>query len=153
MASDLARCPKTIVEAIIEQLDLSDICNLRQSCKCLAIKSSFYQFKPFFRSKRLDMTVNPLQEFADHAKAGLSSFVQNLCLTGIADKSGVEKRGKKSDTMEETKRLTRAFNGLAKHNRNESLTSLTLRLDVIGDSNEGLLSVDARGQKMSQITC
>ncbi|KAI8670596.1 hypothetical protein NCS57_00531400 [Fusarium keratoplasticum] len=153
MPLDLESCPEFVIECFVNLLGLGDICNLRLSCKSLALKSSQYHFKTFFRSKHVDVTADALRIFAQGIQAGgLRSLVQELYLTGIANES--EKRRKprtpSDGQKEETRRrqeinlLSQAFNGLAKYSKNGSLPSLTLRVAIARNDKETVSPADAR---------
>ncbi|KAH8662730.1 F-box domain protein [Ilyonectria robusta] len=153
MSFGLESCPDLVVECIVNLLDLDDICNLRLSCKSLAVKSSHYRFKTFFRSKHVDVTADALRTFAQGTQAGgLRSLVQELYLIGIANETRNQKkpRTRNDSRNEEIRRareinlLSQAFNGLAKYSKNGSLPSLTLRVAIVRNDKERILPVDAR---------
>ncbi|EXL39579.1 hypothetical protein FOCG_17818 [Fusarium oxysporum f. sp. radicis-lycopersici 26381] len=70
MPLGLESCPEPVVECIAQLLDLDDIRNLRLSCKSLALESSQYHFRTFFRSKHVNVTVDALRTFSEGIQAG-----------------------------------------------------------------------------------
>lgn len=151
MASSLQSLPACVVESIIDQLDLDDICSLRLSCKSLGAGSASYRFRTFFQTKHVDVAIDSLRVFAEAAEAGgLSSLVQNIYLVGIADVASVRKQTNDNDPREEEARLlTEAFDGLAKH-RDGPLPSLTLRVAVICDGDR-ILPADTKPRSTKSI--
>jgi hypothetical protein len=151
MPLGLERCPEPIVECIVQLLDLDDIRNLRITCKSLALKSSQYHFRTFFRSKHVNVTVDALRTFAEGIDAGgLRCLIQYLYLVGINKECEGRKPGRQSDWQkEETQRtqevnlLSQAFNGLAKYSKNGSLRLLTLRVAIVRNGEETTLPAES----------
>ncbi|KAH7169854.1 uncharacterized protein B0J16DRAFT_312542 [Fusarium flagelliforme] len=151
MPLDLESCPETVVECFVQLLDLDDICNLRLSCKSLALKSSQYRFRTFFRSKHINVTVDALRTFAQGTQAGgLRSLIQELYLEGIAKEYENRKPWRQKDWQkeeisrtQEVNLLSQAFNGLVKYSKNRSLRLLTLRVAIVRNSEETILPADA----------
>ncbi|QKD63142.1 uncharacterized protein FOBCDRAFT_254811 [Fusarium oxysporum Fo47] len=151
MPLGLESCPEPVVECIVQLLDLDDICNLRLTCKSLALRSSQYRFRTFFRSKHIKLMVDALRTFAEGIQAGgLQSLIQHLYLVGIVDECGSRKPGRQNYWQnEETRRtqevnlLSQAFNGLAKYSKNGSPRLLTLRVAIVRNGEETTLPADS----------
>ncbi|KNB04840.1 hypothetical protein FOXG_22375 [Fusarium oxysporum f. sp. lycopersici 4287] len=150
MPLGLESCPEPVVECIVQLLDLDDIRNLRLTCKPLALKSSEYRFRAFFRSKHIHVTVDALRTFAEGTQAGgLRSLIQHLYLVGIVECKIGEPRRQSDWQKEEMRRthevnlLSQAFNGLAKHSKNGGLQSLTLRVAIVRNGGETTLPLDS----------
>lgn len=87
MLSLLEDCPLEVIELMVRELGLKDICSLRESSRTLAIKirEGLY-FKTYFRSKHVDMTQQGLQAFVDQTQpARLGCLVQDLVLIGVVN--------------------------------------------------------------------
>ncbi|KAJ9419091.1 hypothetical protein QL093DRAFT_2353941 [Fusarium oxysporum] len=150
MPLGLESCPEPVVECIAQLLDFDDIRNLRLTCKSLALKSSQYRFRTFFRSKHVNVTVDALRTFAEGIQAGgLRCLIQYLYLVGIVKECESRKPRKENYWQkEETRRmqvnlLSQAFNGLAKYSKNGSLRLLTLRVAIVRNGEEMTLRADS----------
>ncbi|EMT74302.1 hypothetical protein NOF04DRAFT_11421 [Fusarium oxysporum II5] len=151
MPLGLESCPEPVVECIVQLLDLDDICNLRLTCKSLALGSSHYRFRTFFRSKHIKLMVDALRTFAEGIQdGGLQSLIQHLYLVGIVDECESRKPGRQNYWQnEETRRtqevnlLSQAFNGLAKYSKNGSPRLLTLRVAIVRNGEETTLPADS----------
>ncbi|KAH7191332.1 hypothetical protein DER44DRAFT_850469 [Fusarium oxysporum] len=147
MPLGLESCPEPVVECIAQLLDLDDIRNLRLSCKSLALKSSQYHFRTFFRSKHVNVTVDALRIFSEGIQAGgLRCLIQYLYLVGIVKECESRKSGRHNDWQKEETRktheanlLSQAFNGLAKCSKDGSLRLLTLRVAIVRNGEETAL--------------
>ncbi|KAJ4118814.1 hypothetical protein NW765_007999 [Fusarium oxysporum] len=151
MPLGLESCPEPVVECIVQLLDLDDICNLRLTCKSLALRSSHYRFRTFFRSKHIKLMVEALRTFAEGIQSGgLQSLIQHLYLVGIVDECESPKPERQNYWQnEETRRtqevniLSQAFNGLAKYSKNGSPRLLTLRVAIVRNGEETTLPADS----------
>jgi hypothetical protein len=63
MTPVLEDLPTELFEGIVQQLDLSDIYNLRLSSRLLASKATQHHFKSFFRKKRVNLDERSLTTF------------------------------------------------------------------------------------------
>jgi hypothetical protein len=70
MSPRLEDFPNEIIEAIAVKLDLNDIRSLRQSCRSLVSKTTQDCYKLFYRSKRVDITLQTLRAFVDATQSG-----------------------------------------------------------------------------------
>lgn len=151
MPLGLESCPEPVVECIVQLLDLDDICNLRLTCKSLALRSSHYRFRTFFRSKHIKLMVEALRTFAEGIQSGgLQSLIQHLYLVGIVDECESPKperqnywQNEETWRTQEVNILSQAFNGLAKYSKNGSPRLLTLRVAIVRNGEETTLPADS----------
>jgi hypothetical protein len=86
MSPCLQNCPNEVVETIVVLLDLEDVCNLRHTCRALAVKCTQGHFRSFFISKHVDITGSDLREFVDVTQRGGSGCqIQHLVLVGVVN--------------------------------------------------------------------
>lgn len=86
MTQSLPDLPVEVVEAVVCNLVLDDIRNLRHVSAVLAAKASQGSFKMYFRTKHVDLTKQSLENFVEITKQGsLGSIVEDVVLVGIVN--------------------------------------------------------------------
>ena len=148
MPSSLESCPDNLIESIVELLNLDDIRNLRLTSKTLARKSSQYHLKKYFRTKHIDLTLNDLRRLvlglqARELRSLVTNFT-NLHLTGIVYETDTTFNGGNTPDINA---LTEAFDELASHCQDGTLSSLTLRVVVIKKDGERITPVKFDGNR------
>ncbi|KAM5469139.1 hypothetical protein MauCBS54593_004491 [Microsporum audouinii] len=152
MNSTLAACPLDIVERIVAYLGLEDIRNLRRTSKAVSIKSSQGRFRRACRMKQLDLTAELLQAFTKTIESR-SNQLRHLCLVGLARKPNLHgdagEAGKRQGRLAD--HLAELFNEIAKHNDNNHLELLTLR--VINVYKDGSRHLPSEGGNQMEMPC
>lgn len=139
MGSLIENCPTDIIGEIINLLEPDAICNLRLSCKTLAIKSSsLYSVKALFRLKNVELTEQALLVCAARTQAGgLCCLLEELtlmCFAGSNDAprptplGGVQLWRKHKEYL-----LSQSFIALKRNGPTGRLASLSLRVEVPPD--------------------
>lgn len=98
MAPTLDDLPNELFESVVQQLDLSDICNLRSGSRQLGSKSTQTHFKSFFRRKRVELNQHALTKFMQATEVSkLCSRVEHLVLVGLVNAAPILEVGKPAE--------------------------------------------------------
>jgi hypothetical protein len=153
MGSLIENCPFDVINKIINHLELDAICNLRLSCKTLAVKSSSsYGVKALFRSKHIELTEQSLRACAEATKAGgLCCLLKEVSLTSIAGgDDDAPRRTRQEGVQLWTKNkeflLSQSFIALKRNGPTRRLASLSLEVAVPPDLKARLQPADARAE-------
>lgn len=149
MHSALQTCPDAVVECIVELLSLEDIRNLRLASKVMSEKSSQYHFKTYFRTQRVDLSLNNLHDLVQTLDAGgLRTSVTDLCFAGIVYEADIKEEKEEDFATQNISNepqiilLTQVFNKLATCCKRRTLMSLTTRIIAIQKNGERVLPIN-----------
>jgi len=137
--------PEELVEAVVQLLELSDTCSLRQSCRDIAAKASRGRFRTFFIVKRVRLAPDGnVAEFAHLTQPeSLGCLLRGLTIVGYVPAETDDTHDNHDDSDEHfepddgsTKLadlLKTAFGNLRRNSPLRCLRSLSLEVDGQGE--------------------